>query len=168
MIAIISKPADFLVVGEPEGEEELARTVETIGVDFLDDGTDARVVARPVAYRQFDRDALAVAHGAIDVDDVVDLRQFLAGNGRRLLFEVAQAAFLPELQHGIEEILAVLEVPVEAALGDTEVLGQNLDAQARNPMLGEHVDGAFDPVVAVELCACPAFGCHWSEFVTIR
>ena len=30
-------------------------------------------------------------------------------------------------------------------------------------MLGEHVDGAFDPVVAVELCACPAFGCHWSN-----
>ena len=99
---------------------------------------------------------------------MVDLRQFLAGNGRRLLFDVAQAAFLPELQHGIEEILAVPEVPVEAAPGDTEVLGQNLDAQARNPMLGEHVDGAFDPVVAVELCACPAFGCHWSEFVTIR
>ena len=36
----------LLVVGEPEGEEGLRVQSRRYGVDFLDDGTDARVVAR--------------------------------------------------------------------------------------------------------------------------
>ena len=44
--------------------------------------------------------------------------------------------------------LAVLEMPVEAALGDTTTLGKDLDAETAEAFAGQYVDGAFDPVSA--------------------
>jgi hypothetical protein len=55
------------------------------------------------------------------------------------------------LEHGGQQVVTVLEVPVETALGHAAALGQHLDSQAAEAIAGQHFDGAFDPVSTVKL-----------------
>jgi len=105
---------------------------------------------RPVAQRQLDGHAAPVAGGGIDLDHVQDLRQFLAGCGGGLLLDVADAAVTPYLQQCPVQCVPVLEVPVEAALGDFQALGQHLHAQAGNAVFRQDGEGGVDPGVAIE------------------
>ena len=52
-----------------------------------------------------------------------------------------------------EQILAILEMPVEAAFGDLEPFGKHFDTQAGDALLGEDLEGLLDPGIAVELYA---------------
>ena len=54
-------------------------------------------------------------------------------------------------EHAGEEVLAVLEMPVETAFRDVQALGQHLDADTRHPLVGEGVEGGLNPCGAVEL-----------------
>jgi hypothetical protein len=144
-----------LVVGKTAGKEQFAGGFQTAVVDFLDHGGGLGVPASPFAYCQLDRDPLVVARGAVDLDQVQELLVLLAGRRHGLFVDVADATISPGRQNGIEEVLAVLEVPVETALGDAKVLRQNLDPHALHALFCEHRDGCFDPLVAVECCPWP-------------
>lgn len=132
------------------GEEQAAGAGQALGVDFLDDGRRLRVAARPVAHGGFDGNALAVARGGIDFDGVEQGRGLAAGLGLGLLADVADAAVLPEPQHGILQVAPVLEMPVEAALGHAEALGEDFHAQAFRAVFGKDGDRRLDPGVAIQ------------------
>jgi hypothetical protein len=88
----------------------------------------------------------------------VQLFPLIAGGDCRGFFDVADAPDLPLFQHGIEQGLTVLEVPVETALGDPAALGQNFHPQAADALVGEDVDCLIHP----------AFGSSWVRGATAR
>ena len=59
-------------------------------------------------------------------------------------------ALAPFLQHGRVQRGAIREVPVEAAAGDAQTLGQRIDAHGVDAAFGEHVERRLDPGGGVE------------------
>jgi hypothetical protein len=84
---------------------------------------------------------------------MMDLGQLLAGFRAGLFDDVADTAVLPVFEDRVEQVAAILEVPVEAAFGHFEMLGQQFDTQSGNAFLGEQFDRGDDPCFAVELVA---------------
>jgi hypothetical protein len=75
---------------------------------------------------------------------------FASGLGLGLLADVADAPVAPEGQHRVLQVAAILEMPVEAALGDAEALGQDFDPQLLGAVLGHDRDRALDPGFTVQ------------------
>src|SRR5690606_32680702 len=57
----------------------------------------------------------------------------------------------PTLQETDHQILVVLEVPVEAAAGDSQLLGQQQHPKVVETTLGNGASGRIQPVVSAEL-----------------
>jgi hypothetical protein len=68
-----------LVVREAGGDEQFACAFKTPGIDFLNNGSDLRLPARPVAYGEFDSDAFAVTVSAVEIEDVKQLLSLVSG-----------------------------------------------------------------------------------------
>jgi hypothetical protein len=77
---------------------------------------------------------------------------------------------LPFHQQRLHEVAAVLEMPVEAALGHAESAGQHLDAHAAGAALQERETGGAQPVLLrAELCHhTVAYGSRSIPVVSIR
>ena len=52
-----------------------------------------------------------------------------------------------------EQCLTILEVPVEAALGDAAAFGQNFDTDPGDPFFGQEIEGSAHPVLSVQRLA---------------
>src|SRR5690606_2044571 len=62
----------------------------------------------------------------------------------------------PTVGHGRHELLDIVEMPVEAALRDTQFLAQPLDLDRSYTFAREQIQGAVDPVVVGEPGGAPA------------
>ena len=98
--------------------------------------------------------ARPVADGEVDGQQVLAERQDagepharprVAALALDALEHVVGAAPLPGVEHLVEEVVPVLEVPVEAAAGDAEPLGERLDPHGLGPSGGERVEPGVDP-----------------------
>src|SRR5690606_4113035 len=102
-----------------------------------------RVALRPQAERRR-LAAGAPGYPALDHPPQPVLRRRMIAHelGMRLL-----AHSEPAVEQRIDQVLPVLEVPVEAAFGDAEPACQRLDAHALDPRLPQCLPGRLDPVV---------------------
>ena len=65
-----------------------------------------------------------------------------------LLFDRGNAPRTPRLQHALEQGGAIPEAPVEAALGDAEILGQHLHPYTFDAGSRDLLETGLDPGVA--------------------
>ena len=126
---------DLGLVGA-EGAELRAHVVHAAVVDTAQALGDGRVAARPVADREVDREDLVVGGG--ELEEPLDP---LAPVGLRVgvdaLDDLVDARALPRVEHLLEQRGAVREVPVEAALGDADRLGERLDPDGLRAACGK-------------------------------
>ena len=85
----------------------------------------------------------------VEVGEGTKHRTGRAARGR-LLADRRDTAFCPGGKHRVEQGAPVGEVPVEAALGDAERLGERLDAHRVDAALGERIEGGRDPGLRIE------------------
>src|SRR5262249_58515532 len=104
--------------------------------------------ARPGADRELDRKALRVAPLEIDPDPGFPARAciFAGEPGLRLARRDAPAP--PGLEQRVEQRAAILETPIEPALGDAEPFGQHFDPHAFDAGAADLLERGLDPHVA--------------------
>ena len=105
----------------------------------------------PLPDREFDRHAFGIH--ALGILRNQRLQPFAGGGAVEagMFFDRGDAARAPVLQHGLEQGRAVAEAPVEAALGDAEFLGQNLDPHPLDAGPGDFFKAGLDPALAAHL-----------------
>jgi hypothetical protein len=54
------------------------------------------------------------------------------------------------LQHRVEKILPVFEVPVKTSLGDPKIFSEDFHPHALSPVIGENLGGSRYPFMTVE------------------
>jgi hypothetical protein len=91
---------------------------QPFGIYLFDHAGRVSVTARPVAHGGLDVNALAVAGSGIDIHGVKQGGCFGPGNAGCLFANVADATLFPRRQNTIEQVAAILEMPIETALGD--------------------------------------------------
>ena len=140
---------DVVVVGA-EGAEQRAQVVHAPVVDAPQALGDGRLAPGPVADREVGPQRLVAGGGergqspqpgpgvaavALDArDDLVDARA------------------LPRVEDLLEQRAPVVEVPVEAAPGDAERLGQRLDPDGVGAAGGQRSQALLDPAAAWRAC----------------
>jgi len=109
----------------------------------------ALVPAREAADRQFHAQALGVGLAGVEIEH---RREDVGGRARlgRLGFDRRDARGRPRAERALQQILAILEMPVETALGHGEGAGQAFDAHARHAALRERGERLRDPGGFVE------------------
>ena len=134
---------DVVLVGA-ELAEERAQVLHAPVVDPAQPLGDLAVAARPVPERQLDR----------EIDRRGQLEELLQLGSRvgRLALDarddVLDPGLLPGVEHLVEQRLAILEVPVEAALGHPEGRGQRLDPHGVRASGGQRLQRRVDPGAA--------------------
>ncbi len=117
---------------------------ETPGRRFPHIGGDVVVGQGPYAHRPLERPLLSSHHCSHHVSEALaglDVCRVL----EPLAILILQAA--PGLEKCGAVSVQVGEVPIEAALGDTESLAQPVDAQCIRSTVGEEGEAGLDPVV---------------------
>jgi hypothetical protein len=109
----------------------------------------------PLPDRELDRHALGIHALGVKRDQRL---QPLARGGAieaGVSFDRGDAPRAPVLQHGFQQGRAVAEAAVETALGDAEVLGQNLYPHPLDAGPGDFLQAGLDPGLASHLAGPP-------------
>jgi len=137
-------------VGGFGSEADFAENAGDIESAFLFDGADAArdaiVAAGPAAESGFKTAALRFCAA---LDEFCPARGGASLVARGFL-KPSDFFALPIVEDGIEEILAVAEMPIEAAFADAEIAGEKLDADGFDAVLGETDGCGANPVLRLE------------------
>ena len=132
-----------------ERAEQLADMAQPLAVDAAHAFRGSLIGSRKRADRQLDREAADIGVPGVEVGEVSQDRARRSARGR-LLADRRNAALGPGGEHRIEEGAPVGEMPVEAALGDADRLGERLHAHRVNAAVGQRIEGSRDPGLRVE------------------
>ena len=102
----------------------------------------AVVVAGEGADRKLDRKSAHIAVPRVEVGEVAQVACPASPCRADLLADRGDASARPLRQHGVDQRAAVGEMPVEAALGDGERLGQRLDPHRFDAAIGQRSSAA--------------------------
>ena len=122
---------------------------QPLGIDRLHRGCRAGVVTRERPDREFDGEPARIAAPGIKFDQLAQ-RESGVGRLRGLLADCGNASIGPLRKHGVDQGAAVGEMPVEAALGDGERLGDRLDPHGVDALRCQDVERRRDPGPGVE------------------
>ena len=128
---------------------DVAQNTRHVGGAFFLDAADARthsfIAASPRAQRRFPPRARKIGamfdearptRGGVRSDDrIVEPRGFVA---------------FPAVQHLREQLLAILKMPVEAALAHAEIAREQFDAHGFNSLGGKAREGSTNPIIGLQ------------------
>ena len=138
---------------------QMRDVLQSRGIDAGHRGGGSFIRPGPLPDRQLDRHACGIHALGIQPDHgrepVARGRAIEAG----LLFDRRDPPRAPGAQDALEQRGAILEAPVEAALGDAEVFRQHLDADAVDAASGHLGKARLDPDVAFRIRIHPVTCC---------
>ncbi len=141
---------------EAECRKDLCVIGDAARIGFVDRLPGGRVAPRPGADRQLDacrtrRRAAAKRQR----DDVAQLLARITGSALEAVRQLLGRALAPGLQDAPQQIVAVAEMPVEAAAGDAQARGQPIDPHMVDALVDQHVRRSVDPALGRQRgCAC--------------
>ena len=158
MVADVERPGQpgagvGLLRFQPEAEEDVAQEGDPRGHHPGEHGRHERVVGG-LGERDLDRER----HGLVDAGE--EELKTLAGVAHRLRQrdQVGRVLAFPQRECGLDQLAAVLEVPVETAARGADDLRQAVDGNGGNATFGDRVQRGSSPIV---------FGCD-APYSTVR
>ena len=135
-----------VVIRPSERGDEPAQIGEALLVDSFHGLAHERVGAGPRSYGQsqtrIGRDG--------DRHQVAQLHRSPVDRTLHLVDDVLRAGQFPLCQQRRRVLALIAKVPVEAALGHTELLGDGHDAQALRPVAGKALEPGVQPVLPIQ------------------
>jgi hypothetical protein len=131
--------------------EELRQVRDPLPVAFREHRAHPRVAAGPGADRHLHpRQRIARRHVDGDLRQEVQLLGGTVPLGLHIADDVAGGVVAPVLDHGLQKILAILEVPVEAALADLQRPSERLHRHRLHALVDQHLKGRPDPILPIQ------------------
>lgn len=137
-------------LGEREAQrrEHLRDVADAAGVALVDILARQRVAPRPGADRQLDaRRPRRRPPAEGQRDEVGHLLARVGAAALQPLRQLIGGALPPGLQHAAQQVLAVAEVPVEAAPRDLQRARQHVDAHLVDALVHQQLGGGIDPAI---------------------
>ena len=130
-----------VVLVDTERAEERPHVVHSSVVDVAKSIGDLGIMSGPVVDRQVNGHSVVGGQG----EESPKLRSGVASLGVDLLDDLIEQAPFPLVEDLVQQGAAIFEVPVEAALGDTELAGDRLDADAVGAGGSKRAQALVDP-----------------------
>ncbi|MCR5879618.1 hypothetical protein LRS04_15735 [Phenylobacterium sp. J367] len=134
--------------------EQLREVVHAFAVAFGEHRSHAGVAASPGAHRHLHAgQRIGRRHIDGDLGEQVQLFHRVLRLGLHVTDDVPGGVVAPVVDDRRQQILPVLEVPVEAALADVQRTGERLDRHRIHALVDEHVQRRLHPVLTVQSLA---------------
>ncbi len=137
---------------EPERLVELAQVVEPLPGDLLERSRNLTMAGLSRSHQR----SLCQQVPPVVPRDVNQRREAKAGLGYlpESLSDLLEGLRTPRLENDRHQIVQILEMPVEAALRDSQPSGQRLDCKPANAPNCQLVNRRFDPLVSTKKYSC--------------